>query len=58
MMGHACRICDRKLFHKKLISVEMEDVEFLNQWEIDEEENQLVGAKKEITIAEEKLVAA
>ena len=36
----------------------MEDVEFLNQWEIDEEENQLEGTKKEITIAEEKFVAA
>ena len=53
--GLACRICDRKLIHRDLVKPEMEQIVYLNQWDINEEEHKLFGTKKEIAAAEEDL---
>lgn len=41
--------------HRDLLITEMQQVEYLNQWDINEEEHLLFGTRKDITAVEENI---
>lgn len=55
VQGLACRICDRKMMHRNILLPEMEQVEYLHQWDINEAEHVLFGTRKDIALIEEEL---
>ena len=58
VQGLACRICDRKLMHKSIISTDIEQIEYRYKFDINDEEHVLFGTRKDITGAEEDLEKA
>ena len=44
----SCRVCDRKFIQKSFYSLEMDNVVYMSQWELDEDSNALESIKAEI----------